>query len=370
MKTNINIKAFFIILALAVFCASTLAPMRAEALEPKLLWKKELPFKVSDIKMASESGNIILSSKKARQIIMYDMNGNEIFHWGPRIDRLPFSVDISDNGNAIVFSTAWTEKYMWEKKIDAEKHGWDWRVHYADSKGIEKWNIKSEGDDPYLSPDGSLIAVASSSGYGGGLRMLDSNANNLWIWGNESTSIENIIFSPDNLFLVVSTGGIHLLNKDGEHIWEKGLGSILSISQNAEIISSLDGDKEIYDKEGNIILKEAGIISPDGKIGALFRKDNLTLIKFPMLEELRKYPINVISTTFPLINAIFSVDGRYLAISGNKLSSDNNLFVIDNNNNVVWEAKMSDQVSYISLTSNGKYMMLLENSTIHYYQLY
>jgi len=60
---------------------------KAEALQLRLLWQKALPFEASDIIMASQSGDIILYSREARQIILYDKNGNKRFHWGPRVDR-------------------------------------------------------------------------------------------------------------------------------------------------------------------------------------------------------------------------------------------------------------------------------------------
>ncbi|MDD5688408.1 MAG: hypothetical protein PHE88_11330 [Elusimicrobia bacterium] len=146
-------------------------------INPVLLWEKKLPFKIDDIKMAKGSGDIIFVSNS--QIILYDKNGYKRFQWGPRVDRAPSGVDISDNGSIIIYQTNWTEDYIWEKGIDLQKSGWDIKIHYATRKGKELWNKKMVGAG-YLSPDGSMVAVGPSGGEGSNLTLLDSNGKQIW----------------------------------------------------------------------------------------------------------------------------------------------------------------------------------------------
>lgn len=130
-----NNKPVTLILALTILTIGW--AMRADALEPRLLWEKTIPFEIGSIKMAAISGDVIVCSRDARQIILYDKHGNKRFHWDPRTDRQPMGIDISADGNTIVYTTNWTVDYRERKKIDINKLGRDTRVHYCTRIGKE-----------------------------------------------------------------------------------------------------------------------------------------------------------------------------------------------------------------------------------------
>lgn len=124
----------------------TLAASSASyALDVKLLWQKEMPSRIDYIRMAYGIGDVILNIKEARQIILFDNKGNIRFQWGPRIDRVPIDVTINDDGSAISYVTAWSEDYIEEHGIRVSEVGDDWRIHYVDNKGNEKWNVIFQG---------------------------------------------------------------------------------------------------------------------------------------------------------------------------------------------------------------------------------
>ena len=173
--------------------------LEAEALQPRLLWEKRLPFKADDIKMATKSGDIVVYSQVARQIILYDKSGVKRFHWGPRIDRQPMAVNISDDGNIITFVTTWTEDYVEKKKIDINKLGWDKRIHYVIRNGKELWNRRISGTT-YLSPNGKMVAIGPSAGEGKDLTILDLQGRISWKY--TSMNAQNITFSPDGDYIL------------------------------------------------------------------------------------------------------------------------------------------------------------------------
>jgi len=194
--------------------------VKVEALGPRLLWEKTMPFKIGGTKMAAISADVIVYSRDASQIILYDKQGNKRFHWGPRIDRQPMGIDISDDGNTIAYTTSWTEHYWQSKKLDIIKLGWDSRVHYCTGAGKELWNKKIEGS-AFISPDASLVAVIGTRGMGGvPLTVLDSRGNILWKYN--TGLLFDLRFSPDsNYILFFDDVALYLFDKYGNLFWKK-----------------------------------------------------------------------------------------------------------------------------------------------------
>jgi hypothetical protein len=199
MGKKIDKKIAVEILFLIIFITSWAE--KAEALEPRLLWEKTIPFEIGIIKTAAQSGDVIISSRKARQIILYDKQGNKRFHWGPRIDRQPMGIDLSDDGSIIRFSTSRTEEFSLKSKTP----GWDSRIHYVTWKGKELWNREYLGA-AYLSPDGKMVAIGTSAGEGENLTTLDSQGRVLWKY--ISRVAHNIVF------LQIATISFSLVKKD------------------------------------------------------------------------------------------------------------------------------------------------------------
>lgn len=260
--------------------------MRGEALNPKLLWEKKLPFKPDSVQMASNSGDVIIYSQEARQIILYDKNGNKRFHWGPRIDRQPKGIDISDDGNTIVFMTSWTEDYTEKKKIDIDKLGWDTRVHYSTKKGKELWNKQIEGS-AFLSPDASLIAVIGEYGAGGvPLTVLDSKGRVLWKY--PSRFLLGLKFSPDGNYILFNDGDLHLFDKSGILLWKKrDSHEAESVSEGATYITTRD--KKVYDKQGNLVLEGDASVSGDGKKLLVSYSDKMNILRLPDKTVIKNY---------------------------------------------------------------------------------
>jgi len=322
----------------------------AEALEPRLLWEKKLPFKTDDIRMATRSGDIILYSQEARQIILYDKSGNKRFHWGPRIDRQPMGVSISYDGDIISFVTAWTEDYIEKKKIDTAKLGWDKRVHYVTRNGKELWNRQISGTT-YLSPNGKMVAIGPSAGEGKDLTLLDSQGKISWKY--TSREAQNIAFSPDSDYIsFLNEGGLNLLDKTGRVLWTRDevKGSL------TEGANSIITDKRVYDKQGNVILEMNDVISFDGSKLTVIYPDKVQVLSWPDKTVLREY-------SFITRGGVdVSYNDRILAVSGKVSTSLSNLFVFDTATNTSWDTRMEPNF-YFFLSYYGNYLLVVSTNS-------
>ena len=295
--------------------------MQVEALEPTLKWKKEFKYEVKNVDLATETGDVILSLENGGQIILFDKDGNERFHWGPRIDRVAGAAHISKDGKYFVFYSGCTEIYAEKKKVP----GWsDDRVHfYSRQTKKELWNTKN--GIPYIFPDGlSLITE-----YG---RFSIFNAEGRKIFTNNSSlDIPSFKISPGSNYFALVRGSMQpltLFRRDGTKLWETGRhDSVASISEGASYIStwpyslglSYTADSEnthkgtVYDRNGNKVLEGFGILSGDGSKIAMYSPDKITIIGLPnklVIKEI-SVQVNLPAVSDPFF-ALFSFNGRYL----------------------------------------------------------
>jgi hypothetical protein len=363
MKTKTDIKALLVITALAVFCVSALALIKAEALEPKLLWEKEFPFEVSggNIQMASKSGDVLIFSRDERQIILYDINGNEVFHWGPRVDRQPRDIDISSDGSILLYSTSWTEEYKEEKKVE----DWDRRIHYSTRNGKELWNKQILGE-AYLSPTGEIIAIAPSAGEGENLTSLNSEGNIMWIY--KARGVIYPAFSPDgNYLLFRAEGGLHLLDKDGNFLWKNSnIDDVQSVSEGAAYIATTGdnviprrNNEVVIDKHGNIIFEGEGEVSGDGKRLLITYSNKIELLNLPNKTIIKEYPFDH--------GGFLSYDGRFIATT----NLEGDLITIDTTNQESKKVTVDGEYWVLGNTADGKYRsIVVDNKKILFYQVY
>lgn len=359
-----NIKSMALILALIIFIVGW--AIKTEALSPKLLWEKKLPFKPDSIKMAASSGDVIIYSQEARQIILYDKNGNKRFHWGPRIDRQPMGIDISDDGNVIVYTTSWTEDYIEKKRIDINKLGWDTRVHYSTRKGKELWNKPILGMS-VLSPDGKMVAIGKSAGEGGDLTILDSQGKMLWKY--ISREADNIVFSPDSNYILFSgEEGLHLLDRFGNLLWKKiDASEVTSISEGAMYITTSGSlsiprriNEKVYDKQGNIIFEGKAYVSEDGKRLLFVYQDKISILSLPNKTVIKEY--------FLKYATFLSYDGRFIVTSGQPTP---HFYIIDSISNKSAKLPIEGNHWKAGSTTDGKYLVfVVEGKKILFYQVY
>jgi hypothetical protein len=383
MKTNTNIKAVFIILVLAVFCVSAIALTNAEALEPKLLWEKEFKYKHLSMDVAQETGDVIITSKDGREIILYDKNGHEIVHWGPRIDRLPFFAKISDDGKYFVFSSSLTEEYARKKGIPDYS---DDRIHLFNRRGEEIWNKSSFGA-PNISPDGSYIVIIEQDKF----NISDMSAKTLFQYEEKGIGGVTGMSSDSSYFIItVELPGtdfgykMTVFKKDGIKLWEKEYHhQSTSITDDATFIATQpyvdisnpenSSNGLIYDKNGKVVVEGYGFLSGNGQRVALLKDDRTNILSLPDKIFIKTLPIKA---QF----ARFSHDGRYLVLYGKRINSTSvsNLFVYDSTEDKVWEIN-ADVATFnfssflgaaIFMTTDGKHLIYRSRKKISYYQLY
>jgi hypothetical protein len=355
-----------------------------EALEPKLLWEKKFEYKHLSLGVAEISGDVIVSSKDAREVILYDKDGNEIAHWGPRIDRLPFGASISADGKYFAFHSMLTEEYANKKRISKYS---DDRIHLFDRKGKELWN-EINGGYPIISQDGTYIVVV----YDGMFDIRDMNGKELFEY-KEKGSGGVTEMSSDSLFFAI-TGylpGAHfgykmtLFSKDGTKIWAKNYhsqptsitdgASFIATTPYVDVMQPENSSKGfIYDKNGDVVLEGYAFLSGNGERAALIEENGTKILSLPDKAVLKEFPIKAQS-------ARFSHDGRYLVLYGEKTDavSGSNIFVFDLLSAEEWETKgevkiynFGDFVGVaMRLTKDGKYLITRsKDQKISYYQLY
>lgn len=350
--------------------------VKAEALEPKLLWEKEFKHNIESVDLATETGDVILSLDK-KEIILLDKNGIEKFHWGPRIDRIVGGTQISKDGNYFVFYSGYTEKYAEKKKL----RGWaDDRIHFYNSKTKkELWNLKSPESVALILPDGSSVV----NHFEGGFEIINSSGKKSFDYPQKKWSAFSFIISSDsNYFAVIGDHmqPLTLFKRDGTKLWEKGRhNAIASISEGASYIStypyslgrsyvadSLSTHKGIvYDKSGNKILEGLGIVAGNGTRVVMYSPEKITIINLPDKTILKEIPIQI---NLPKISnpffAVFSHDGRYVVVR-----SESTIIVFDLEEGSKKEVSVSEW-RYVWLTRDGRYLLVRGNNKIYYYQLY
>jgi hypothetical protein len=380
MKTNINIKAIFIILVLAVFCASTLALTKAEALEPKLLWEKELKAKLHEATLATESADVIIAKGK-NEIVVFDKNGNETFHWGPRIDRHCGGVSISKDGKYFTFNSGYTWKYAEEKKISAYS---DDRIHfYSGETKKELWNIRGSETVSRIFPDGSGFITVFPT-----LEIVNSDKQIIYVYPKQVHGVSTKI-SPESNYFAAVTDRRHpliLFKRDGTILWERGRHNyVASISEGASYITTVpyvlsrygSSDAEnthkgtVYDKAGNKVMEGFAIVSGNGKRLVMRYPDRISIYSLPDKKLIKDLPIKI---ELPRVSnpffAAFSYDGNYLTIrDGDSI----HVHDLGKGESEVISVPGMGKFTLARLTSDGRYLFVYPRTRankLFMYQLY
>lgn len=358
MKRATRNKIFFTVLSLIISAPIFAMAPRVEALEPKLLWEKELPFEVTDIKMAEQSGDVLIHSQPARQIILLNRNGNEVFHWGPRVDRQPMGADISADGSVITYVTSWTEKYQFEKRLA----GWDETLHFATRNGKELWTWKGNYIRTELSPDGTLVAITGVSpgeGYGG-IIMLNAEGKELWRYKGKQAA--DISFSPDSKYIVGADGDLYLLTREGELVWKKermfaiGAERYFVTNEGQYVYSPID--EKVFDKQGNLVHEGDNLVSKDGRLLNISYQNKTVILSLPEKNIVREFPF---------------ASAGFISDDGNLMGKDmgDKLGIIDTGKDISVEIPINTEFRVRGSTGDGKYLIVvIGDKRILYYQLF
>jgi len=195
--------AFVIAIFMGVFLMLVTISQLSSALEPKLLWKKEISPRIHRFSFAKGSGDVIfIHGKRKSKITLIDKNGNIGWQWGPDLERVAGQVSISDDGRYFVYHTDFP------RQTDAKIKTF---IHYYDRSQGEIWRKELPGY-PTISPDGKYIYVTTGWEDAVGW-LLDSKGNILWEKRDVGPNLGR--FSPDGNFV---WDGYQLLDKNGNII--------------------------------------------------------------------------------------------------------------------------------------------------------
>ena len=363
------------------------------ALEPKLLWKKEIAPRCRGVFLAKESGDLIfVHGENKNEITLFDKAGFTLWQLGPDLERSFAGTPLSDDGRYFSYSS----HYQMNVRL---KKGYLDYIHYREKGKKELWRKKILGH-PRISPDGKTI-FSIYPGMGRGYSyFLDSNGNMLKKIGPVG-EIDGVIFSPDSNYLLLSEPYDFLYQKNGTLLWKKDLGYITSISDSAEyigfekytpgLISGLHYKGEdiggLYNKEGNLVYKGRARVSGNGKIAVIHYDNRIELLKLPEKTVFNQFPIRRFDIPYMqyspgAFHVRISYNGEYIAIIGKRvdLNTPDNLYVIDAQNNKLWEYKIgeiqrSDGLT-IEFTNDGKYLLFvhtkvkLRKSFFYFFKIY
>lgn len=363
----------------------------AEALDVKLLWKKDFKYKLKRIDFATGSGDVIVVMKEkengvGKEVILYDRGGNERFHWGPRMDRrVGWSATISKDGKYFAFTTGYTQEYAEKKKVHV---GSDERVHFYDRQTKkELWNTSIGEESPIMFPDGLSMLIY---GYETGIFNIYNRQGKIIFEQNQQRGeINSFKISPDgNYFAFINgtRGPLLLYKRDGTKQWEKGYHSeISSISDGASYISTfrytlgpssradeLNSHKGmVCDRSGNKVMEGFGVLSGSASKIAMLYPDKVSVLNWPEKALVKEIMIDMreVFETSSSSHTRFSYDGRYLF-----LKSGTSIKVYDLLENTNREIKIPDMGKYpdFFITEDGKYLLINpeETKTLFYYQTY
>jgi outer membrane protein assembly factor BamB len=177
---------YFFSIAIGFFLIILIISQFSSAFEPKLLWKKEIPSRVSDISFAKGSGDIIFIHGEKTRLSILDKNGNYVWQWGPvpKIIVNP-AVRLTEDGKYFVYSSATEESEY---------------VHYCERNGKEIWTYEFPAAFSF-SHNGKYVFMSIFDGEGPSI-LLDSNAKILW--EENIGEVGEVEFTSDNNHIIYS----------------------------------------------------------------------------------------------------------------------------------------------------------------------
>jgi WD40 repeat protein len=354
---------FFILISLMFVTISQLS----SALEPKLLWKKEIPSELFGLSFARKSGDVIFIHEykgNRNRITILNMDGQIVWQWGPSLEESISSVEISEDGRVFVFSSS---KDM---------------IYYYQRDGKELWKLNNH-KDPTLSPDGKYVILSPPIGWKGEGLFLDSQGKIIWK-SPKLAFTEAPVFSPDGNYFAEMP---YIFDISG-NTWPIPSGYYNSLSENGTYAGIEGRGKEedgIYDKDGNLVFGGKNLISGNGKIVARFGATKTEVFKFPEKIKLKEYPIeraDIEEGYWAFGHESYSrisYDGRYLAVFGRRTDKESleNVFVIDIGESRFWGGVIPEVGRKLDvglfLTDDGQYLLVgnvKNHTTFYFYKIY
>jgi len=355
---------FFIWISLMLLSFSQLS----SALEPKLLWKKEIPSELYGLSFARKSGDVIFIHEykgSRNQITILNKDGQTVWQWGPSLKELIGNAEISEDGRVFAYDTS--------EDI----------IYYCQRDGKVLWKVTDNNNTPFLSPDGKYVILSPPPGWYGPGWLVDSQGKTL-LKSLKMAFSEKPVFSPDGNYFAEMP---YIFDISGNS-WEIPSGYYNSLSENG-IFVGIEGRGEeedgIYDRDGNPVFEGKNLISGNGKIVARFGKTKTEVFKFPEKLKLKEYPIeraDINKGYWAFGHEAYSrisYDGRYIAVFGRRTDKESleNVFVIDIDESRFWGGVIPEVGRKLDvglfLTDDGQYLLVgnvINHTTFYLYKVY
>lgn len=362
-------KKMFIKMIAVAFLLTGIAAQNANALEVKKLWEKEFDFKVSIFDFDIDTGKIIVGSKYARKIIVFDKDGNITYEWGPRIDRQPFEGEIANKGDSLFFVTTVTEEYV--KNYKDYGDFWDFKLHHIGSDGKEKW-VKYVGETLVnVSYDGSLIALVNYPGSKKAIQILNDKGEIVYTANDKNVSF--VSFDAEGkYFAYINKGTLYKYTSNGELQWKnkKTFGDAAYLTAKGTYILDYGftsippkDNMMIYDIDGNefyTLNNGRAFISRDENLMLVESTSKKSVYALPEKKLINEFDSNFVNLSF------IGADGLYVHA---KDKTNKKSYVVNIENSKALELPDSDNYNFAGSTYDGKYLILKKNNSIKYFLL-
>ncbi|MCJ7663573.1 MAG: hypothetical protein MUO24_04965 [Desulfobacterales bacterium] len=362
--------------------------------EPKLLWEKKFKEQISQVDLAKDSGEIVVSTKASdkdmtNSIYLLDKNRRVLWKQG-HIEKIhrPWNGHISDDGQTITYDMIDFTTYFTV-------------VFYVDRNNKERWHKAYPGAS-YLSPDGTWVVLVPSGGTGNAVVILNDKgevvlrkeyywAGNAYVRFSENSKyvaiMEHRTVYDQNIYWIFDRNGKLVL----EFKKENGNGvNAFATSGLISIKTLIGGDISTINGE-NIIHGNGTSISGNGKrairVEASEVATKIEIIEMPSLKKVKSYNLSI--PFYPGSPALrISFEGRYIMLGPDETTS-REIFVLDTAKDAFWKTKLivpSEEIVIklspycqfsqgVFFTKDEKYMVvhvINENveHALRYYQLH
>jgi len=366
MKSKYKL-VFVIGILIGVFLILLIISQLSTALEPKLLWKKEIPSELYGLSFARKSGDVIFIHEykgNRNQITILNKDGQTVWQWGPSLKELIGNAEISEDGRVFAYDTS--------EDI----------IYYCQRDGKVLWKVTDNNNTPFLSPDGKYVILSPPPGWYGPGWLVDSQGKTL-LKSLKMAFSEKPVFSPDGNYFAEMP---YIFDISGNS-WEIPSGYYNSLSENGAFVG-IEGRGEeedgIYDRDGNLVFEGKNLISGNGKIVARFGKTKTEVFKFPEKLKLKEYPIeraDINKGYWAFGHEAYSkisYDGRFLVLFGRRTDKESleNVFVIDIDASIflgVVIPEAEEDTTGLFLTNDGQYLLVgnvTNHTTFYFYKVY
>ncbi|MBI5207821.1 MAG: hypothetical protein HY934_08520 [Candidatus Firestonebacteria bacterium] len=367
---------------------------------PKLVWEKNFDFNISEIQIADNSGDVLISDKFGAKLFLFNRIGFSKLKIGTIKNGIILFISSSRDGDKIMYQN--NDNDTTKKPGDLKIH----RLHFIENDlkqdKIKEFFWKDIDGMTILSPNAKWFGFNDWSGDKKKIKAFDSSGNLLWEKNDEYI----VSFSLDGKYVIAGTNVfywdkemdediiIHSYDSTGKMFFEKKYRSdkfnfigTSEITSSGFIVWNYKNYHEILNYLGETVTEipegvKKAFIAPDGK-AALFQYESTYKVF-----DLKNISVRM-EGKMNFIDAKLSSHGNYI-VGLRRPTKDipENIIILDTNTKSIFKLKYGGDIKeevilkfrdtiekyyiYTNITSNGKFVLISDEDkkNLYFYQLY